>query len=159
MGAPYRGGGPGNELRTLAQNFYGAGPALDKALKPVFKKASQNIKTDWQTDLRQSDDWAQIAQALSYDDLSDDDGIRFEIGTQKSPSKPGPRPRVRSRRSGRMVYADGNPKDSGGLTHIAMGYTSRGGGHRTDPIRFLETETERLEQYIDAAIVTALSEL
>ena len=157
MPAPYKGGGPGNELRVLARDLSAAGPRLRRNLEPVFKRAAQNIKTDWQANLRQSPYWRQIAQTVSYDDLSDGDTIRFEIGTtpsQRRTEPRGARPRTKGGKLGRRP--GGDPKNSGGLTHIAMGYTSRGGGHRTDPIVFLEAEATRLEHHIGQQVEQAM---
>jgi len=154
MPAPYTGGGPGNELRVWAQTVEGIGPALEKTLKPVFKRAAQNIKTDWQDNLRQSPYWRQIATTVGYDDISTDGVISFQIGTTPSERRTepkGPRKRFKNGKLGRRP--GGVAKNSGGLTHIAMGYTSRGGGHRTDPIEFLEEEAENLEREIGKAIV------
>lgn len=120
--AGYKGGGPGNELRVLAKNLYDAGPEVYKFVKPVFKKAAQNIKTDWQENPRDSAYFGQISGSVGYDDESSDDEIRFVIGSQPSPTK--------------------GIKHGGSLVGISLGYTSRGGGHRTDPIEFMEAETE-----------------
>ena len=160
MPAPYKGGGPGNELRHVAQLFEGVTPAMVKELKPVFKKAAQNTKTVWQENLRQSEWWRTIAQTVSYDDLSDGNLIKFEVGTpgsQRRTTPRGPRPRLKNGKLGRRP--GGDPKNSGGLTHIAMGYTSRGGGHRTDPIVFMETEAEQLEKHVDDVITKVLQGL
>lgn len=148
----YKGGGPGNELRQLATDLYALSPQLRAGLVPVFKKAAQNIKNDWQENLRGSVYFAQLQKVISYDDLSGgDDEIVFEIGTPPSPHKP------KASEIGRAARdALKNPKDSGGLVHISQGYTSRGGGSRTDPIEFMETEAERLNSEIDKVVASLL---
>jgi len=129
----------GNEVRDLVAMFEGAGPKLTKALKPIFRKATQNVKNDWQENLRGSQWFKQIAKDISYDDLSTDSKIHFELGTSPSPKK-----------------GDG----AGGLVHISLGYvgyTARGGGHRIDPIEFLEAESERLETEVAKALTGLFS--
>jgi len=132
--ADYVGGGPGNDARALAMIFEGAGPALLRDAKPIFKRAAQNLKTQWQDNIRASAfrrrvvdrktgqvknlDWQGIARAINYDDHSDGKQIHYELGTD----------------------ADG----SGHLVHLSMGYTSRGGGHRTDPIEWLDDEAQAI---------------
>jgi len=135
--------GPGNDARLLAELFEGAGPDVIKASKPILKKATQNIKNKWQENLRASkfpprivtkktgeqtivDSWGILANSISYDDLSVGDSIRFELGSERGKAE---------------------------LMHISMGYTSRGGGHRTDPINYLDAEADVIEEEISKAVL------
>ena len=129
--------GPGNELRKLARSLESAADGAPNRIKPVVKKAAQNIKTAWQENLRESSNFGQIATTVGYDDESGDDNIRFVIGTTPSPHVYPKRKR-----------GEGVAKDSGGLIGIALGYTSRGGGHRIDPIEIMEAEAENLDLYL-----------
>ena len=125
--------GPGNELRHLSVALYGAPRELLAKQKPIFKRAAQNIKNDWQENLRESKYFGQLARAVSYDDLSTDTLIDFEIGTEPSPEEPS--------------------KHGGSLIGIAMGYNARGGGgNRIDPVDLLEPEAGRIQHHIDQAL-------
>jgi hypothetical protein len=123
--------GPGNELRQLEREFYGYGKAVSKAVKPIFKRAAQNIKRDWQENLRESRYWRAIAATVSYEDLSNGMNVDFAVGPELG--------------------------GAGSLAHISMGYTSRGGGSRIDPIDLIAEESQLIDRHVDQVLLKVMA--
>ena len=102
--------------------------SLARHLVPVVKRAAQNVKTEMQANMRASGNagFRQIANHISYDDISGPPTIETEIGIDKG--------------------------DAGSLGNIAVYGTWKGGGTREAPEVHAQKELPAFESAALAAV-------
>ena len=102
--------------------------SLARHLVPVVKRAAQNVKTEMQSNMRASGNagFRQIANHISYDDISGPPTIETEIGIDKG--------------------------GAGSLGNIAVYGTWKGGGTREAPEVHAQKELPAFESAALAAV-------
>ena len=100
--------------------------SLARHLVPVVKRAAQNVKTEMQANMRASGNagFRQIANHISYDDISGPPTIETEIGIDKG--------------------------GAGSLGNIAVYGTWKGGGTHLHPSFYAEQELPAFTEHLAA---------
>ena len=120
-----------SELRAFGVDLRRAAASALPEVRAVVQRGALAIKTQMQSEMRESAHFRQVASAISYDTTISPSGVEAEIGPRR-----------------------GAP---GSLANIAYFGSSRGGGTVPDPQGALDAEVPTFERYVLEVVTKALS--
>lgn len=131
-----------SELRRFEAALRRAPEILKGEVRPVVKKASLNVKNDFNDSFRGSRHFKGVAGSVNFETRETGDGIEAEIGPDKSryPGIPGP----------------GRTRPAAPIANIAIFGGARGGGTVADPQKHLDAEAPRLAKAMGDVIRKAI---
>lgn len=131
-----------SELKAFAAELARSPEIVRAEIRPVVKKASLNVKNDYNDSFRESESFKGVAGSVNFETRETGDGVEAEIGPDKDryPGIPGP----------------GRTRPAAPIANIAIFGGARGGGTVPDPQKHLDAEEPRIVKAMGDVIRKAI---